>query len=69
VHFTGANSDQLFGHLDIPLGNASQPWVVGIYSSCGPVQFTVKSWCSGVTTIILNCCVIVEDCVLPFQVN
>jgi len=42
--------------LDIPLGlNASQPWMVGFYSSCGPVQYTLKAWCSGTTTTSLPC--------------
>lgn len=49
---SGAGEDRLRAHLDIFLGNVSQPWVVGIYSSCGPVQYTMKSWCSGTTIII-----------------
>ncbi|KAG0602873.1 hypothetical protein M758_10G048100 [Ceratodon purpureus] len=69
VDLIGEGTDRLIGHLDIPLGNSSQPWVVGIYSSCGPVQFTMKSWCSVSKGCNLSCgdpdsgpCVSVEKC-------
>lgn len=51
-----AEHHRFYGHLDVPLdGNASQPWVAGFYSSCGPVLYTLKAWCSGMIPTILKC--------------
>lgn len=37
-------------HLDLPLGgNTSLPWFVGVYSSCGPLEYTLKAWCSSMS--------------------
>lgn len=53
---TEAEHHQFYGHLDIPLDRlASQkPWIVGFYSSCGPVQYTLKAWCSRMATTLLS---------------
>ncbi|XP_024401275.1 uncharacterized protein [Physcomitrium patens] len=47
VDFIDAQSKEYSGHLSIPLRqNASQPWIAGFYSSCGPLLYHLKAWCS-----------------------
>ncbi|XP_024385263.1 uncharacterized protein [Physcomitrium patens] len=70
VNFIDAEHHRFYGHLDVPLdGNASQPWVAGFYSSCGPVLYTLKAWCSANKGCDINCsdpdsgpCVSVDNC-------
>lgn len=58
-HWYSANSAVLlsdsehlrsYTHLDVQLGaslESTPPWFAAVYSSSGPLQYTVKAWCSG----------------------
>ena len=52
IAFSDAENFHHYGHLDIPLDRLSsqKPWIAGFYSSCGPVQYTLKAWCSRMNT-------------------
>lgn len=51
LFFSDLDQPRYYTHLDLPLeGNTSIPWFVGVYSSCGPVQYTLKAWCSSMSS-------------------
>ncbi|KAG0566858.1 hypothetical protein KC19_7G093100 [Ceratodon purpureus] len=69
VDFIGAEHHQYYGHLDIPLDRLGSKPIVGFYSSCGPVQYTLKAWCSQTKGCNLSCsdpdtgpCISLENC-------
>jgi len=70
MDLTDSDQPRYYTHLDLPLeGNTSIPWFAGVYSSCGPVQYTLKAWCSISKGCNLSCsdpdsgpCVSLETC-------